>query len=72
MGSEQALNDLNREVLTRLHHEHHHIPSSTEINDAFAIRPCYINPRTTLADVEGLAAAIERIGGQVWGERKGE
>ena len=71
-GSEQALNDLNREVLTRLHHEHHHIPSSTEIDGAFAIRPCYINPRTTLADVEGLATAVERIGARVWGERKCE
>jgi glutamate/tyrosine decarboxylase-like PLP-dependent enzyme len=66
-----ALNELNREVLKCLHHEHHHVPSSTEIDGKFAIRPCYINPRTSLEDVEGLAIAVERIGGQVWAERKG-
>ncbi len=69
-GSADALlNDLNREILKRLHHEHCHIPSSTELNGAFAIRPCYINPRTTLADVDGLVCAIERLGDQIWSER---
>lgn len=66
------LNDLNREILTRLHREHHHIPSSTEINGAFAIRPCYINPRTTLADVDGLAQAVEQLGAQIWREHHGK
>jgi glutamate/tyrosine decarboxylase-like PLP-dependent enzyme len=70
-GNEQALNELNREILARLHHEHHHVPSSTEIEGAFAIRACYINPRTTLADVEDLPVAVERIGDQVWSERNG-
>jgi glutamate/tyrosine decarboxylase-like PLP-dependent enzyme len=70
-GNEQALNELNREILARLHDEHHHVPSSTEIEGAFAIRACYINPRTTLADVEDLPVAVERIGHQVWSERNG-
>lgn len=30
-----------------------------------AIRPCYINPRTTLAEVEGLARAVRAIGDQL-------
>lgn len=60
------LNDLNHKIVARLHHEHHHIPSSTEIDGAFAIRPCYINPRTTLAEVEGLIEAVERIGAELW------
>ena len=70
-GSANALlNDLNREILKRLHHEHRHIPSSTELNGAFAIRPCYINPRTTLADVDDLVCAIERLGDQIWSARR--
>jgi aromatic-L-amino-acid decarboxylase len=59
---EELLNALNREIIVRLHREHHHIPSSTEIDGRLAIRPCYINPRTSLSDVAGLAEAVERIG----------
>jgi aromatic-L-amino-acid decarboxylase len=65
-GNTETLNDLNREILDRLHSEHHHIPSSTEISGQFAIRPCYINPRTTPSDVAGLATAVERIGAETW------
>lgn len=65
-GSVATLNALNREIVERLHQEHHHIPSSTEINGKFAIRPCYINPRTTQNDVEDLARAVEKIGAGVW------
>lgn len=65
-GNTETLNNLNREILMRLHREHHHIPSSTKINGQLAIRPCYINPRTTLSDVDGLAEAVERIGKETW------
>lgn len=65
----EILNDLNREVLSRLHHAHRYVPSSTQINGAFAIRPCYINPRTTLAEVDGLADEVERLGAEIWNER---
>jgi glutamate/tyrosine decarboxylase-like PLP-dependent enzyme len=69
-GALEQLNQLNREILIRLHNEHHHSPSSTELDGAFVIRACYLNPRTTLADVDGLADAVERIGSQVWRERE--
>lgn len=62
----ETLNSLNRQILRRLHREHHHIPSSTEVNGRFALRACYINPRTTLADVVDLASAVERIGAETW------
>jgi glutamate/tyrosine decarboxylase-like PLP-dependent enzyme len=65
-GATERLNELNREIVTRLHHGHRHIPSSTEINGVFAIRPCYINPRTTITEVDGLADEVERIGAEVW------
>ncbi len=67
-GSTERLNDLNREIVERLHAEHHHVPSSTEIQGAFAIRPCYINPRTGPGEVDGLVQAVERIGARVWGD----
>jgi glutamate/tyrosine decarboxylase-like PLP-dependent enzyme len=70
-GNTETLNSLNREILRRLHREYHHIPSSTEINGQFAIRPCYINPRTALSDVDGLAEAVERIGKETWEQGKG-
>jgi len=60
------LNNLNREIVARLYSEHRYIPSSTELNGVFAIRPCYINPRTTSADVDGLVEAVERLGAQIW------
>ena len=62
----ETLNSLNREILGQLHREHHHIPSSTQINGQFAIRSCYINPRTTPSDVVGLVKAVERIGAGAW------
>ncbi len=70
--STERLNNLNRKIVSRLHYEHHHIPSSTEINGAFAIRPCYINPRTGWEEVDGLIQAIERIGAQVWRDESHE
>jgi aromatic-L-amino-acid decarboxylase len=65
-GSTGRINDLNREIMARLHAEHHHVPSSTEINGVFAIRPCYINPRTGWYEVDDLVQTVERIGAEVW------
>jgi aromatic-L-amino-acid decarboxylase len=65
-GSRSRINDLNRKIVARLHAEHHHVPSGTEINGSFAIRPCYINPRTGWEEVDDLVEAVERIGAQAW------
>lgn len=67
----EAVNGLNREILERLHGEGHQIPSSTELRGQLAIRPCYINPRTTPSEISGLAAAVERIGGEIWASGRG-
>jgi glutamate/tyrosine decarboxylase-like PLP-dependent enzyme len=67
-GSTDQLNSLNRAIIARLHAEHHHVPSSTEIGGSFVIRPCYINPRTGREEVDDLVQAVERIGAQVWRE----
>jgi aromatic-L-amino-acid decarboxylase len=53
---------LNARILERLRRETPHVPSSTVVGGRLAIRPCYVNPRTTLADVEALADAVVRLG----------
>jgi aromatic-L-amino-acid decarboxylase len=69
-GAAPLLNELNREILARLHSEHRYFPSSTELNGSFVLRPCYINPRTTAAEVDGLIDAVERLGARVCAEQQ--
>jgi len=59
---EERLDRLNAEIARRLRAETPYVPSTTRIGGKFAIRPCYINPRTTLGEVEGLARAVRDIG----------
>ena len=68
------LNQLNQMVLTRVRARGRCVPSATIINGAFVIRPCYINPRTTLADVDALADEVEFCGTEIWAtfDSKGE
>ena len=57
-----ALNALNARLARRLRVDTPYIPSTTVVQGRFAIRPCFINPRTTIADVDGMVAAVRRIG----------
>jgi aromatic-L-amino-acid decarboxylase len=59
---EAALNTLNARIAQRLRAETPYVPSTTVVQGRFAIRPCFINPRTSLNDVEGMVAATRRIG----------
>jgi aromatic-L-amino-acid/L-tryptophan decarboxylase len=56
---------LNRTLVERLRRETRYVPTSTVVRGAFAIRPCFINPRTTLADAHGLVDEVLRIGAQL-------
>jgi aromatic-L-amino-acid/L-tryptophan decarboxylase len=56
------LDAINRRILTTLRRETVLVPTSTEVDGQFAIRPCLINPRITTAEVDGLAAAVVEIG----------
>jgi aromatic-L-amino-acid/L-tryptophan decarboxylase len=60
------LNHLNREVLARVRARGRCIPSATTVHGAFVIRPCYINPRTALVDVDALADEVELCGTEAW------
>lgn len=60
-----ALDALNGMILKRLRRDTPYVPSSTKVAGRFALRPCYINPRTTAADVDGLADAVLAIGAEL-------
>ena len=61
-GSEPDLDALNGRILERLRAETPIAPSSTRVDGRFAIRPCFLNPRTTEAEVDGLVDAVVRLG----------
>jgi glutamate/tyrosine decarboxylase-like PLP-dependent enzyme len=62
----ETLNELNRAVLGRVRARGRCMPSATAVRDAFAIRPCFVNPRTTLADVDALVEEVEACGAETW------
>jgi len=62
----KMLNQLNREVLGRMRARGRCMPSATTIGNAFVIRPCFVNPRTTLGDVDAYVDEAETCGTEVW------
>jgi aromatic-L-amino-acid decarboxylase len=62
---EQYLDELNRELLTRLQNSGEAYLSNAVIHGKFALRACIVNFRTTLADVEALLPLVVRIGGEL-------
>lgn len=59
------VNLLNFRILERLRRETRFIPTSTVVDGQLALRPCFINPRTTLAEVDGLVDAVCRLGDEL-------
>ncbi len=53
---------LTARVLERLRRETPFVPSSTVVRGVYALRPCFINPRTTRREVDGLVDAVLRFG----------
>jgi aromatic-L-amino-acid decarboxylase len=62
---DRDLDELNAEIARRLRAEGRYVPSTTRIRGSLAIRPCYINPRTTIAEVNGLADRVRELGDQL-------
>lgn len=58
----EDLDQLNDRLVRRLHAQSPYVPSATLVDGRFAIRPCFINPRTTERDVVGLVEAVCTIG----------
>lgn len=59
---EDNLDEFNERLLTRLRRETPYMPTSTRVRGNLAIRPCFINPRTVVDDVDGMLDAVLRIG----------
>jgi aromatic-L-amino-acid decarboxylase len=63
-GEEVAryLNDLNRELLTRIQSSGEAYLSNAVVNGNFALRVCIVNFRTSSADIEALLPLVVRLG----------
>lgn len=62
MDDEAALDALNDRLLRRVQARGRTVPSSTRVDGRFAIRPCFINPRTTLVDADALVEEVLLVG----------
>jgi aromatic-L-amino-acid/L-tryptophan decarboxylase len=62
-----ASDAVNSEILLRLRRTTRSIPSSTAVGGHLAIRPCFINPHTRLADVDALVDHVITIGDELTG-----
>ena len=60
--TEEYLNQLNTELLTRLQNSGEAYISNAVIDGKFALRACIVNFRTTLVDIEALPEIVIRIG----------
>ena len=59
---ENYLNELNRELLTRLQNGGEAYLSNAVIGGKFVLRACIVNFRTSLADIEALPGIVTRLG----------
>lgn len=64
-GPSERADQLTSAIYQRLVRETPHVPSTTRIGGALAIRPCFINPRTTTEHVDALADAVTRLGDEL-------
>jgi len=62
-----ASDPVNAEILLRLRRTTRSTPTSTVIEGRLAIRPCFINPHTQLADVDALIDHVITIGDELTG-----
>jgi aromatic-L-amino-acid decarboxylase len=67
-GRDAAPRDLdavNRMIIRRLLRETPYVISSTEVDGAYALRPCFINARTTPDQVADFLATVVRLGDEI-------
>jgi aromatic-L-amino-acid/L-tryptophan decarboxylase len=65
----QGLDDLNTQLLAALRDTGRAFLSSTRLRGAFAVRMCFINWRTSAADVDEVIALLVRLGADVAASR---
>ena len=65
VSDEAALDALNEKILLRVRARGRAIPSHTRVNGRFAVRPCFINPRSTLADADATVDEVLAVAGEL-------
>jgi aromatic-L-amino-acid/L-tryptophan decarboxylase len=58
----------NERIVTELQRTTASVPSSTQVNGSVAIRPCFINPRQSEADVDQLLADVHTVAARLSSE----
>lgn len=66
-GTVPDLDAVNRMIIRRLLRETPFVISSTEVDGAYALRPCFINARTTPQHVADFMATVVRLGDELTG-----
>lgn len=61
-SDEARLDELNEAILHGVRARGRAVTSGTRVDGVFAIRPCFINPRTTLADADALVEEVLTVG----------
>jgi aromatic-L-amino-acid decarboxylase len=64
-ASDVGADEVNAEILRRLHRSTPFLPSSTRVHGRFALRPCFINPRTTPDLVAAFVEEVVRLGDEI-------
>ncbi len=67
VADEATLDDLNERVLDAVRARGRTVTSSTRVGGRFAIRPCFINPRTGLDDADALVDEVLAVGRELAG-----
>jgi aromatic-L-amino-acid decarboxylase len=62
VADEAALDDLNERILAGVRARGRTVTSSTRVRGRFAIRPCFINPRSGLEDADALVDEVLTVG----------
>jgi aromatic-L-amino-acid/L-tryptophan decarboxylase len=62
VGGDGDPDEVNERLLRRLRRESPYLPSATVVRGRFAIRPCFINARTTPDQVDAFVATLVRFG----------
>ena len=59
------LDDLNEAILRGIRARGRTVTSSTRVDGRFALRPCFINPRSTFADADALVDEVLAVGSEL-------
>jgi glutamate/tyrosine decarboxylase-like PLP-dependent enzyme len=70
--SEEYLNALNYELLTRIQNSGEAYVSNAVVNGKFALRACIVNFRTTAADIDALPELVIRLGRELDAQMRAE